>query len=397
MDASSGDSRLKSQPMRVLLWSPAGSGRHYGGPGMSAYRLYRSDTAHRFRLDLAHGSARQQHEELFEKQYSLPPIHTAAGQLRFQRAAARLIPEVARQYDVLHGLQGFDLTVLPAVLAEKHGLPAVVKLAAWRSDLAEKGGWRALLRRPQRRRRVITDRISAVIAISTAIRDELLGYGIPEHKIALIPNGVDTDLFRPARDADERRQLREHFGWPDRPTVLFVGGINRRKRPHLIAEALVELHRRGEEAQLVLAGPVDDEPYLESIRATLRSAKLEQHLIHVPFTPDVAPLYRAADVFCLPSQNEGMPNAVLEAMASGVPCLVTPISGTTDLVEDGVQGQWIEDRTESVADVIMQYLSSTARRQEHGRAARERVEQHFSTSVVLARHDRIFRQIVCSR
>ena len=380
--------------MRVLLWSPAGSGRHYGGPGMSAYRLYRSDTAHRFRLDLAHGSARQQHEELFEKQYTLPPIHTAAGQLRFQRAAARLIPEVAREYDVLHGLQGFDLTVLPAVLAEKHGLPAVVKLAAWRSDLAEKGGWRALLRRPQRRRRLITDRISAVIAISTAIRDELLGYGIPEHKIALIPNGVDTDLFRPARDADERRQLREHFGWPDRPTVLFVGGINHRKRPHLIAEALVELHRRGEEAQLVLAGPVDDEPYLESIRATLRSAKLEQQLIHVPFTPDVAPLYRAADVFCLPSQNEGMPNAILEAMASGLPCVGTAISGTKDLITDGDTGRLTPPDPASLVTILHDLLTTPAAAKPLIAAALQLIQNTYSSRAVLDQLKGLFSRIL---
>jgi glycosyltransferase involved in cell wall biosynthesis len=186
----------------------------------------------------------------------------------------------------------------------------------------------------QRRRRARLGRVSAVIAISGAIRDELLGYGFPRERIAEIPNGVDVERFRPLSDASERSRRRAELGWPDAPTVVFVGELSRRKRLHLIVEAIGRLAARRSEHRAVFVGPPLDAAYAEEMRVAARSLGVEDRILWLGHleAPDL--LLPAADVFCLPSANEGMPNAMLEAMACGLPTLGTRISGIVDLLGD---------------------------------------------------------------
>ena len=128
----------ESKPIRALLWSIKGAGEHYGGPGMSAYRLYSRAHPGRFRITLAHGFEAQQRYDVFAEQCLIAPFHSAAmGQLRFIHAAKGWIRDNSDRFDVMHGLQGFEATLTPAYEAQKRGLPAVVKLAAHRADLAE--------------------------------------------------------------------------------------------------------------------------------------------------------------------------------------------------------------------------------------------------------------------
>jgi glycosyltransferase involved in cell wall biosynthesis len=391
---------VTEKPLRVILWSPRGGGLHYGGPGMTAYRLYRHATPNLCSVTLVHGNpSHGQYADAWTQQVYLTHVVQSVDapwrQARFVRLGRRWIAHNARNYDVFHGLQGFDLTLQPALEAQKLGLPAVVKIAAHRSDLADKSGWRRWLGQARRRRRTI-GRLSAVIAISTAIRDELLECGVPEAKIAMIPNGVDTDQFRPVADESERRRTRAELGWPDRPTILFVGSIIPRKRPHLLVEALAELRRRGVEAQVVLAGPAHEPDYTAQIRQVASDGGLEPLVLWHGFTADPAPLYRAADLFALPSANEGLPNALLEAMASGLPCLATDISGSRDLVTDGVTGRIIAPDPSPLADAIAQYLVYSRDAAAHGQAARQLAHDRYSTAAILDQHEALFRRIMHS-
>ncbi len=381
------------EPLKILLWSPKGAGLHYGGPGMTAYRLYDSASPGRFRVTLVHGSPRQDRYPVFYDQVFLRHVHRGSwAQVRFLSAARAWLAAHAREFDVFHGLQAYDLTVRPATHAEKVGVPAVVKIASHRMDLADKQGLRRRLGLARRRRDMIC-RLSAVIAISKDIMQECLDYGVPESKVVFIPNGVDTRAFHPVDSAEERSAIRQRLGWRDLPTVLFAGGINQRKRPLLIVEALGELKRRGLECQLVLAGPEDDAAYAERMRQRARELGVQQLVVWFGFTREVAPLYHASDVFCLPSLREGMPNAVLEAMASEMPVLLTEISGSRDLLEDGTSGLKIEADHASIAEAIGYYLRSFKRIEQHGRAARRKVLQQYSADAVLGAHERLFRTL----
>lgn len=388
------DTNKSRSPIRVLLWSTRGAGLHYGGPGMSAYRLYAKDDGNRFAIGLVHASRTQARYDLFGEIAAIRP--QPAGPLslaQFLLNSKAWLKQNAGRYDVFHGLRGFHETVLPARQARRLGLPAVVKIATHRADLADKRGWRSVLDLPRRRREILKE-LDGVIAISRPIAEELLGYGIPERKIARIPNGVDVDQFRPAVDG-ERRELRAALGWRDLPTILFTGAVLPRKRPHLILEAAGLARKRGYECQLVLAGPnTHDADYVAALRR--RAAELGcGDLLFMPgFVADVAPLYRAADLFSLPSEQEGMPNALLEAAASGLPAIVTGFPGVNDVIADGSHGLIVEPESEAIAKAIVAYVASPSLAAEHGAAGRKQAVTKFSTRVVLHAHERLFRRII---
>ena len=389
-----GDSSKTDQQIRVCLWSPWGAGNHYSGPGMAAYRLYSCDHDRKFAITLAHGLPHHERYERFDRQIIIRPIGTGlVNQMRFLRASRSWLAEHHGEFDVFHGLWGYEVVVGPAYFAHQLGLPAVARLAAHQEDLADKGGWKNWLGVTRRRRETIA-KLDAVIAISQAIHEELRSYGVPESKIAMIPNGVDTARFRPCVDADEKRQLRESLGWSNTPVLLFIGAIEERKRPHLLVECIARLKRQGQECQLVLVGPERQRDYVDAMRETARDAGIE-HLIHwAGMVKQVEQFCRASDLFGLPSAKEGMPNALLEAMASGLPAIVTAISGTTDLVEDNRSGHFVAPNAAAVTDAVLEYLNRPQTIREHGQCARDFVVAHRSAPATLDAHEQLFRRIM---
>lgn len=141
---------------------------------------------------------------------------------------------------------------------------------------------------------VLNERIGALLTPLVA--------PVPVYKIA---NGVDTALFHPSADDEERQRLRRRFGL-DRPTVVAVGRNVAKKRLHLVAEAVA-----GTAVQAVVVG---------AGTSSLASADVTTH---VSLTQaELADLYRAADALALPSVGEGLPLVVQEALASGLPVVV---------------------------------------------------------------------------
>ena len=390
----------ESDPIKVLLYSFKGSGLHYGGPGMTAYRLYSKARPGAFELTLLHGHRDQADYDLFTRQVR---VGTASNVRRWTQAIhgmqlRRWVAANVREFDVLHGLQGFMVTTIAAVEAEKQGVPAVVKLAAHDSDLADKGGWRGLLGLPRKRRELLKSKVSAVIAISGMIEDELRGYGFPDSKIVRIPNGVDIDQFRPAVDAAEKRTLREELGAPvDEPIVFFSGIMDDRKRPHLLIEGDAAVRRAGLSCQYIFAGHFFQPEYEARFHAAVKEAGIEDRVTLLGFTDSIAAWYRASDVYVLPSRSEGMPNALMEAMASGLPSIATAISGVTDLIEDDVQGRLVEPTPESVGAALAEYVGDAERREAAGRAARDQVVRSYSAAAVAQMHEDLFRRVMSGR
>jgi glycosyltransferase involved in cell wall biosynthesis len=379
--------------LRVVLWYRRGAGLHFSGPGRTAYRMYAKAQQGRFRLTLVHGFPEHAAYDLFEQQFCLGHCGTGlVSQMRFIERGKRWLARHAREHDMFHGLSGYLVTLAPALYAQRLGLPAVVKLIAWRADMADKQRWKTWLGISQRRRDRLRQ-LDAVIAIAPAIYDELVEYGVAPERIARIPNGVDVQWYRPSADRQEQRSLRQQLGWRDVPTLLFAGGINRRKQPQLLIEALARLPASQSDCQLMLAGPVDDPPLAAAMRQRASELGVSPRVHWLGVCQDMAPLYRAADLFCLPSQLEGLPNAVLEAMASGIPSLVTPIPGCLDLVDDGQSGRIVGANGDELAAAIAGYFQTPELLRQHGQAARRKAEAQFDVRRVLDAHERLFHAV----
>lgn len=383
-----------STPIRVVLWSPSGAGLHYHGPGQAMHRLYRSDGGKRFSTSLVHGYVGQADVDGFNQIFNIgnfsPALHR---QLTYLWPSHRWIRRNARHYDVFHGANAYSTTVQAAVWAEQSGLPSFVRVTAYESDLASLSRLSRLLGMARRRRSKVS-RLSGVIAISRAIEQELLRYGIPEGKIFYLPNAVDCVRFAPAKSVAEKEDLRRKLGFGTEPIVAFCGGLVRRKRPHLVIEALTHPQLRAAGVRAVFFGAESDPSYYVALQRRAAELGVSESIRFLGHRDDVEQCLRAADLFVLPSRNEGMSNALIEAMASGLTPVVTPVSGTSDVVSHGENGWILRDDGSDLAEAIDFYIADDAIRVRHGAAARNVIESRLSTTLVLERYRTVFNSVL---
>ncbi len=171
------------------------------------------------------------------------------------------------------------------------------------------------------------------VALTDAVADELTGCGVPRVRIARIPNGVRTEVYERVA-AEARQQARQALGLPpDRFLIGFCGRFERRKRIDVLASAVEMLPRSGRPC-LVLAGGTDHTFGQGVELANL----LGEDVRWLPERQDIRPFYRAMDLYVSASEAEGMSNAVLEAMASGLPVVASDIPGHRELVRPGENG-----------------------------------------------------------
>jgi glycosyltransferase involved in cell wall biosynthesis len=213
--------------------------------------------------------------------------------------------------------------------------------------------------------------------------------GFDDARTRVIPYGVDVTLFRP--DAERRRRWRETWRIPDgAPLVLGVGRMVTKKGFHLLVERLPELLARFPDAHWALAGGGDR---LEEWRAATAPWKERVHLPGPVLHDELPDLYRAADLFVLPALHDaagnvdGLPNVLLEAMASGLPVVASAISGIPLAVVDGETGRLVpEADAAALAAALAELLGAPGRRREMGEAGRRRAERELTWEAVAARY-----------
>jgi len=171
------------------------------------------------------------------------------------------------------------------------------------------------------------------VAISSRIAEQMVAIGIPPHRIRQIPNGIDIDRFTFDRTAN--------LG--DRRTFAYFGRLNEEKQPMMLLRCFAEILDNGARHRLVVAG---DGPLLESMRRYVRDHRLEDCVEFLGRLDDVRALLSRSHFFVLPSKNEGLSNALLEAMSSGLVAIASAVSGSTDAIRHGVNGMlfaWDDD------------------------------------------------------
>ena len=191
------------------------------------------------------------------------------------------------------------------------------------------------LRRRLMRRGLYT-MCDALFTVSRELKDYHCRQGwISAQRIHVIPNGVDTNLFAP--NPEMRHRLREQFRFrPDSVVLGTVGRLVPIKAHGTLLRAAERLLELGMDVQVLLVG---GGPELDRLRDyTSRSTMLKDRVTFVGSSLIVHELYQAMDVFVLPSIREGMSNTLLEAMASGLPCVATNVGSNGELVDDGRSG-----------------------------------------------------------
>jgi teichuronic acid biosynthesis glycosyltransferase TuaC len=219
-----------------------------------------------------------------------------------------------------------------------------------------------LLASTKLRRKALIDALSnatGVISVSQNLKDAHVEACIPEDKITVIRNGVDTDLFCRKEKASCRAALEIS---EKRPVLVSVGNVVEVKRHDVLIKAVGGLHRKGIDAMLYIIGRKPDLKYLERLQKIIDREGIHNsvHFLGALSPDNLIDWLSAADVFALASRREGCCNAVLEALAVGLPTVVTDVGDNSFFVKPGVNGFLapVED-FETMSDLLSSAFSRT--------------------------------------
>lgn len=215
--------------------------------------------------------------------------------------------------------------------------------------------------------RLVVYQAAEAVAVSEGLRD-LAQPSFPKRRLGVLANGVDLEAFAPPAGGREGRT--------GAPRLFFVGRVTVQKGVDVLLKALAPL--KDLDWSLDLAG---DGPQLPEYRALAEELGIAGRItFHGWLTREqVRPLFDSADVHVLPSRYEGMPIVVLEAMGCGLPVVATAIPGTTEVVEDGVNGLLAPvDDVEGLTDRLRTLLTDRGLRLALGRNGRRLAEEKWS-------------------
>ncbi|MEO7860547.1 MAG: glycosyltransferase [Nitrospirales bacterium] len=234
-------------------------------------------------------------------------------------------------------------------------------------------GWRA--------RRVWATKLQSVISsgticVSEAVREILVSdYGYLPDSTVTVLNGVDLKHFQPAGEV-ERARIREVLGFGlEEVIIVCVARLSPRKRIDLLLDSLALLPKTNLKWNCLILG---SGPLNEELRARSAGLDLAAAVQFVGFIEDIKPYLMAGDLYVSPSDKEGFPLTLLEAMACGLPCVATKIGGHDEIVVHDHTGLLVPPRSvEELARALELLLRDSHERRRKGLAGRQRVEELF--------------------
>ncbi len=170
----------------------------------------------------------------------------------------------------------------------------------------------------------------AIVNSELVRRDVLQRYAIDPERVRLIRNGVDLARFHPRHREEGGKRLRKELGIPEGPVVLFLGSNYGRKGLAVVLEAFPELLREFPSARLLVVGA---DPDIAGWKRRARELGVEASTIFLGKRSDTEACYGASDVYVLPTRYDSFAYTVLEALASGVPAVVSDAAGAAEIVE----------------------------------------------------------------
>lgn len=245
-----------------------------------------------------------------------------------------------------------------------------------------------LRRRALVQQRLLGSMVGRQIAVSEDIAVRLVDlFGWPRQRITVVHNGVPVPTERPKADAVLRAQLLAG----QRAVVLVPARLDALKGHEFLLEAVREL----EHVQVVVAGDGPERAKLEGLADRLG---VRRRVTFLGFREDMPRLIACADVVVLPSLSEGLPLAVLEAMAAGTPLVATAIGGSDEAVVDGVTGLLVPARdAAALAHAVERVLAHPEEARRRAEAAAGRVAGEFSAETMVARVESVYEELLIGR
>lgn len=306
----------------------------------------------------------------------LPPgVGGRAASALFGLRVARFAARQGRECDAFQAFLASAPALFLAHAARRAGRPVLLKLGASgpMGDVATSR--RTLVGRAKLR--LLRRWCDRCLCPNEEIRRELLAVGFAADRLVLLPNGVPTDRIRPL-PPEERERLRRELAWERRTVALFAGRLEPQKDPLGLVRAWAAAAAGRPGALLAVAGGGSLREPAAALAERLGIAG-SVRLLGPRDAEEVRRLMAAADLFVLPSRAEGISNALLEAMASGLAVLASDIPGNRDLVRDGENGRlFAPERPERAAELLARLVDSPAERAALAARARRDAEERHS-------------------
>jgi glycosyltransferase involved in cell wall biosynthesis len=290
---------------------------------------------------------------------AFPSLRRPAALYRLYRIIRAFRPDIVHTHLQAPNLYGRLMALaarVPVVIASEHNV------------YTAKAGRHVWLER------LLIRRTAALVAVSEQVRRFLAAQlRINPSAIRVVPNGIAM----PAASSDGVAALRRRLALPEnQPVIGTVASLTAKKGHPFLLEALAVLRDRGVDCSLVLAGDGSERRSLEALAATLRIA---DRVIFLGDYTEIADLLDLIDVFVLPSISEGLPLALLEAMAGGKAVVATDVGGVPEVIASGTNGVLVPARTvQPLADAIQRLVSDPRLRREFGARARATVLEGFT-------------------
>ena len=298
---------------------------------------------------------------------SLRGLSGALAVGRLSRRLGELAPQVVHVHDsASHAMAG--------VATRRAGSARIV--VTRRTEFPVRGSWLGRLKYDR-----WCDRL---ICISEAVRRRCLEGGVPADRMVVIPDFVDCAHFDPAVMGSVERN--------ESPTIAMVGRLTHSKGHGVLLRAMKGVLRAVPNARLVISGEGEEEA---SLRREAELQGVAGHVEFAGFVPDVRAVLGAADVFVMPSLEEGLGVAVLEAMAMAKPVVVSNAGGLPEAVAQGETGLiCAAGDAEALAEALVSLLTDPERARKMGEAGRARARREFDKPRVVERVSALYESVL---
>jgi glycosyltransferase involved in cell wall biosynthesis len=232
-------------------------------------------------------------------------------------------------------------------------------------------------------------RADRVVAVSDEIASEMMNRGISSQKIIIIDNGVNLERFRVIRNDD----LRNSFGFNGTSKVIgTIASLTSEKGHIYLLEAARQVIDKCPECRFLIVGDGGQRQFLAEKTSHLG---LAEKVLFAGSRKDVPEILLMLDVFVLPSLKEGLPMALLEAMASKVPVIATKVGAIPNVIENEMSGILISpEKPDAIAEAINTILSDGNSAKEMARRGFEKVRDHFSLKKMAEKYLSVYKELL---
>lgn len=319
-----------------------------------------------------------------ERTYKDAPLFNAKMSRRLDLRPARSLITIIRRegYQLIHTHTNRS-AIIGLIAARATGIPIIHHI---HGPASREGAPAWLNWLNMRLERAILRRMDAIITVSESLARSTAECRVPRERVTVVPNGVPTPTPLSARAVPGSR-------WLLGTVALFRPG----KGLEILLDALQRVVAKGHDVNLHLVGSFEPAVYRDEIHRQASRLDLTSRIVWRGFQRNVYDELAQMDLFVLPSLSEGMPMAVLEAMAAGVPIVATKLPGVAEVVRDGIDGLLATPGDAgSLTDCLLQFLEGKVDWNAIRTAAYQRHIDSYSDVVMARAVARVYSSLVCA-